>query len=196
MPIKNLFSTPIYQGKLAGYSKLNAKLLRDIREISKDDKMGLDWSKENYRGGYTSYASLNNMHHRTPAFMEFEKAMAPHAAKFAKELKWNLKDSNLEMTDCWANIMPKNVYHALHFHPHSVLSGTYYIKVPRGSAPLKLEDPRMNFFMNAPLGKNLYEYIEAKEGEFVLFESWLRHEVPPNTSSSDRIGISFNYEIA
>jgi uncharacterized protein (TIGR02466 family) len=26
-----------------------------------------------------------------------------------------------------------------------------------------------------------------------LFESWLRHEVPPNPAASERISISFNY---
>jgi len=27
----------------------------------------------------------------------------------------------------------------------------------------------------------------------VLFESWLRHEVTPNTQAAERVSISFNY---
>jgi len=35
--------------------------------------------------------------------------------------------------------------------------------------------------------------IPAQAGTLVLFESWLRHEVPPNPAASPRISISFNY---
>ena len=33
----------------------------------------------------------------------------------------------------------------------------------------------------------------AEAGNVVLFESWLRHEVPPNPVDAERISISFNY---
>ena len=35
--------------------------------------------------------------------------------------------------------------------------------------------------------------IPAEAGNVVLFESWLRHEVPPNPVVAERISISFNY---
>jgi uncharacterized protein (TIGR02466 family) len=35
--------------------------------------------------------------------------------------------------------------------------------------------------------------IPAAAGTLVLFESWLRHEVPPNPVIGERISISFNY---
>jgi uncharacterized protein (TIGR02466 family) len=35
--------------------------------------------------------------------------------------------------------------------------------------------------------------VAAKVGQVVLFESWLRHEVPPNPSKAPRISISFNF---
>jgi len=35
--------------------------------------------------------------------------------------------------------------------------------------------------------------IPAEAGTLVLFESWLRHEVPPNPVAAERISISFNY---
>jgi uncharacterized protein (TIGR02466 family) len=53
----------------------------------------------------------------------------------------------------------------------------------------------MSFFMNAPQGKPLYVEIPAEEGRFILFESWLRHEVPPNLSKKPRVSISFNYAL-
>ena len=113
--------------------------------------MGREWSAVNYRGGYTSYGSLSDMHYRCPSFAEFKEAMQPHALAFAKASRWEMRGMELEMTACWMNIMPKHTYHTLHLHPHSVISGAYYVTAPKDSVAMKLEDPRMGLFMNAPV---------------------------------------------
>jgi uncharacterized protein (TIGR02466 family) len=96
--------------------------------------------------------------------------------------------------------MPRHVVHGLHLHPLSTLSGTYYVQVPKGSPGLKFEDPRLDRFMAAPprkanaqLQHRPWVVMPARPGELLLFESWLRHEVPPNPSPAERISISFNY---
>jgi uncharacterized protein (TIGR02466 family) len=33
----------------------------------------------------------------------------------------------------------------------------------------------------------------AADGQLLLFESWLRHEVEPNRVNAERISVSFNY---
>ncbi len=35
--------------------------------------------------------------------------------------------------------------------------------------------------------------VPAAAGHVVLFESWLRHEVAPNSVAADRVSVSFNY---
>jgi uncharacterized protein (TIGR02466 family) len=87
--------------------------------------------------------------------------------------------------------MPSGVVHSLHLHPASFISGTYYVQVPRGAAALKVEDPRLSKMMAAPPGKALVS-VPAKAGDVILFESWLRHEVPPARYTGERISISFN----
>jgi len=194
--IENLFPTLVYEGDLKEKGPLNRALLKDVAAFSAQDKVGRAWSKENYRQGYTSYASLSDMQFRSPAFSQLAELLQPHADKFAKALGWDLKGWQLAMNACWMNVMPQHTYHTLHLHPHSVLSGTYYVSVPKGSVSLKLEDPRMPMYMNAPVKKeSLYHEIHPKPGAFVLFESWLRHEVPPNQSKDPRISVSFNYAI-
>ena len=74
----------------------------------------------------------------------------------------------------------------------SFISGTYYVQVPRGAAALKFEDPRLSKMMAAPPGK-AFVSVPAKAGDVILFESWLRHEVPPARYAGERISISFNY---
>ena len=92
------------------------------------------------------------------------------------------------MTDCWVNIMPRQVVHGLHLHPLSAVSGTYYVKTPKGCAGLKFEDPRLERFMAAPPRRadsrpdnQPWVTLPAEAGALVLFESWLRHEVPPES---------------
>jgi uncharacterized protein (TIGR02466 family) len=195
----SLFPTLLYQGQLAGAVALNRRLMQDIENFSKQDRMGVEWSKQNYRGGYTSYASLSDMHHRSPAFSDFADRLQTEAETYAKSLCWELRGMRLEMTACWMNIMPRHTYHTLHMHPHSVLSGAYYVTSPPGSVSLKIEDPRMPYYMNAPVktsrGEKLYYEVKPKPGTFVLFESWVRHEVPPNESSTPRVSISFNFSL-
>jgi uncharacterized protein (TIGR02466 family) len=96
--------------------------------------------------------------------------------------------------------MPRRVVHGLHLHPLSTLSGTYYVRTPAGSPGIKLEDPRLDRMMAAPprrargrRGGGPWVVLPAAAGRVVLFESWLRHEVPPNPVRAERVSVSFNY---
>jgi uncharacterized protein (TIGR02466 family) len=164
------------------------------------DTDGQRWSKKNYPGGYTSYGSLCRMQKMSSTFMELERKLNRHVNAFAKRLDLDLEGRELAMTDCWINIMPHQVVHGLHLHPLSTLSGTYYVKTPAGCSGIKFEDPRLDRFMAAPPRKadcrpehRAWQTIKAEAGKVVLFESWMRHEVPPNPLVAERVSISFNY---
>lgn len=197
MSIKSLFSTQISHGRLttAGSAKtLNRHLKSDIMGLMKLDQLGWDWSEENYVGGYTSYNSVADLHRRFSSFTDLQELIDKKVRAYAKALKWKLQGGRLEMTSCWANVMPNLVHHSLHLHPLSAISGTYYVAVPAGAGPLKLEDPRLGLFMGAPPRPDLFHTITPKAGDLVLWESWLRHEVSANRGRGERISISFNYE--
>jgi uncharacterized protein (TIGR02466 family) len=140
------------------------------------------------------------MHQLSPTFAALEHKLNRHVAKFARTLEFDLEGRSLAMTDCWVNIMPRQVVHGLHLHPLATISGTYYVKTPKGSSGLKFEDPRLERFMAAPPRlasarpqSRPWFVIPAEAGNVVLFESWLRHEVPPNPVAAQRVSISFNY---
>jgi uncharacterized protein (TIGR02466 family) len=38
--------------------------------------------------------------------------------------------------------------------------------------------------------------VKPAVGEVLLWESWLRHEVPMNMAEEERVSVSFNYEWA
>jgi uncharacterized protein (TIGR02466 family) len=200
MSVQSFFPTLVYTARLNGAAALNRRLLRECRQLERDDESGRRWSAQNYPGGYTSYNSASRMHDLSPTFAQLRQGLDRHVASFAKSLQFDLTGRELQMTDCWVNIMPRQVVHSLHLHPLATISGTYYVDTPRGSAGLKLEDPRLDRFMAAPplktkvsTDRQRWVEIPAQAGKLVLFESWLRHEVPPNPSAAARVSVSFNY---
>jgi len=183
-----------------GARELNQQLLKECRQLREDDVAGRRWSAKNYPGGYTSYGSVHRLQTVSPTFESLRRKLQRHIAAFSNAVEWDLTGRELKMTDCWVNIMRRHTVHGLHLHPHSSLSGTYYVQVPKGSPGLKFEDPRLERFMAAPPRKTLaareskpWVTFPAAAGQLVLFESWLRHEVAPNSVSGERISVSFNY---
>jgi uncharacterized protein (TIGR02466 family) len=202
MTVYRLFPTHVYSARLGGAagSKLNSRLLRESRQLSLDDAAGRRWSAKNYPGGYTSYGSAHRMHRLSPTFAALERAIDRHVARFAASLELDLEGRELAMTDCWVNIMPHGTTHGLHLHPLSTISGTYYVRTPRGCPGLKLEDPRLERMMAAPPRRakaarenRPWVVLPAEAGSLLLFESWLRHEVPANLTAGERVSISFNF---
>src|SRR5512134_986724 len=202
MPTQGLFPTLVYKAPLqrAGWKSFNDRLLLECRQYREDDTSGRAWSATRYPGGYTSYGSLSRMHTISPTFALLERRLQRHVTRFARSLEFDLADRKLAMTDCWINIMPRGVVHSLHLHPLSTISGTYYVRTPRGAPGIKFEDPRLDRFMAAPPRKpdcrpehQPWVTVPAAAGKLVLFESWLRHEVPPNPVEAERVSISFNY---
>ncbi len=201
MAIRSFFPTRIYAATLPKVraAGLNARLLHESQQLARDDLAGQRWSRRNYPGGFTSYASAHRMHEMSPSFARLQKLLAAHVKRFVTELEFDLGGRALAMTDCWVNIMPRGVTHSLHLHPLSVLSGTYYVRVPKGAPGLKFEDPRLDRYMGAPPRhadaaerNRAWVVMPAAAGSLLLFESWLRHEVVPN-QAAERVSISFNY---
>ena len=202
MATMSVFPTFIYSARLqpTGWQALNRRLLEECLQLRADDAAGRAWSATRYPGGYTSYGSLCRMQTLSPTFAALERKLRRHVSAFARTLDYDLADRELVMTDCWVNIMPRLVVHSLHIHPLATISGTYYVRTPRGTAGLKFEDPRLDRFMAAPPRKaecrpqnRSWVTAPAVAGDVVLFESWLRHEVPPNPVAAERISVSFNY---
>ena len=193
------FPTLIYRAPLLRDTRaLNRELLAESCKIRERDAAGQRWSRKNYPGGYTSYSSLDQLHRMSSTFITLREKIDRHVRVFAREQDWDLRGRKLAMTDCWVNFMSRGVAHGPHLHPQAVVSGTYYLKTPRGSPGLKFEDPRLSRLMAAPPRRadsvlSPHVSFPACSGEVILFESWLRHEVPVLRTNGERVSLSFNY---
>ena len=200
--ISSLFVTRLYHAALSDQGKPidAAELEASCYSIAEDDEAGQEWCEENGYPGYTSYASLTDLGWRFPIFKDLVKVLNKHVAAFAKDLEFDLDDKKLKLEDIWINILPEGGTHSSHIHPHSVISGTTYVAMPDGASALKLEDPRLAMMMAAPARRKdareefkTFVYAKPAVGDVLLWESWLRHEVPMNMSEEERISVSFNY---
>jgi uncharacterized protein (TIGR02466 family) len=200
--ISSLFVTQLYRARLSEHvPKVDmSELAASCLTIAEDDEAGQAWCEENGYPGYTSYASLDDLPWRFPVFRQLEKVLDKHVAAFVEALQVDLGERKLKCNALWINILPEGGMHASHIHPHAVVSGTTYVAMPEGTSALKLEDPRLPMMMLAPITKKdapealqRFVYVRPQVGEVLLWESWLRHDVPMNMTENDRISVSFNY---
>ncbi|NUH65634.1 hypothetical protein HTT03_10110 [Sulfitobacter sp. S0837] len=203
--IKSLFATRLYHAALSDHGKPidTDELAASCFSIAEDDEAGQDWCEENGYAGYTSYASLDDLPYRFPIFKDLVAVLDKHVAAFAKDLGFDLGDRKLVLDSLWLNILPEGGIHTSHIHPHSVISGTTYVTMPEGASAIRFEDPRLPMMMAAP-GRvkeareelRPFIYVAPEAGDVLLWESWLRHEVPMNMIEEDRVSVSFNYNWA
>ena len=200
--IQSFFPTLIYRADSATTAGLNAKLEQASLMLAQDDLVGIKWCEKHGYQGYTSFASINDLPVQIPAFKDLEKILDRHAAKFAKALHWDIRGGKPVCDSMWVNVLPEGGSHTSHIHTNSVISGTYYVCVPQGAGPIVYEDPRHAMMMAAPPKKQNAPREHQSQisetpnvGSLLLWESWLRHEVPVNRADGLRISISFNYVI-
>jgi len=198
--IQDLFATRIYRAEMIAPAILNAGLDSAALSLAAEDRAGQRWCRTHGYPGYTSYASLTGLPQLVPEIGRLVKLIDRHALQYAKALHWDLRGTRPVCDSLWVNVMPEGGSHTSHLHTNAVISGTYYVAVPEGAGPIVFEDPRLAMMMAAPplkktapreSGRQVSE--TPKSGSLLLWESWLRHEVPLNRAEGNRISVSFNY---
>lgn len=203
MTIRQLFATPVYDATLTtdrAFENFNADILAACEALAEEDVAGRAWSRAHGYRGYTSYASLTDLPTRMSVFADLKRRLDRHVRAFAETLSYDLDGGRLTLDSLWVNILKPGGGHSGHIHPHSVISGTYYVAVPSGSGALRLEDPRLPLLMAAPPRRSdapeearAFVNLVPEAGTVFLWESWLRHEVIPSRAKGPRVSVSFNY---
>jgi uncharacterized protein (TIGR02466 family) len=195
---RSLFVTQLFEAEIGDATLLHT-LAHSIRSLASDDEAGKRWSRQHRYAGYTSYASLNDLPRRDPAFAQLAKLLSVHATRFANECAFDLTRKP-KLDSLWVNLLRASGHHSGHIHPHSIISGSLYVEVPASSGAIRFEDPRLPLMMSArPRQKNAPEELQPfisvrpRAGLLLMWESWLRHEVLPGTGRGERLSISFNF---
>lgn len=197
---REFFATSIFEGRIPDADVLNREIKAAALSFSEDDDAGKRWSKEHGYPGYTSYGSASDLPARAPCFAALKKALDAAASAFADALAFDLGRGKARLDNMWVNVLAPGGFHSGHIHPHAIISGAYYVDTPPGSAAIKFEDPRLSMMMAAPprreqAPENLrsFVYFAPAPGTYLMWESWLRHEVVRHQGRKRRISVSFNY---
>ena len=114
--------------------------------------------------------------------------------------------TELSFANAWININGNGGYNEVHTHPGCVISGVYYVKVPKEGEPGQIcfhRDGTDGYVLHSlgvaedmstaevPHTSSTWSYPPV-EGRLILFPAWLSHGVRENETNEDRISISFN----
>ena len=169
-----LFPTPVYFKMVKDPKKLNKYLFPFIKAWSKKDKSE---AKTNAGGGWHS-----------PTDMNYKKEYQPLITELFAMQEEVLKDYGMApkpgLGNMWANINYPGSYNKQHIHPNANWSGVYYVKVPKNSGSLFVEDPRPGPNIMLPrrldgIPRALWRVViyPAIEGQMIMFPAWLPHGV-------------------
>lgn len=190
---RRMWPTVMLERVIPGHEQANLVLATYIEEL---DAQSADMT--------TDYLGGNLLLHEHPAVTWLRECINKTVIDYFVHLgmdygiKWSLQG--------WANINRLGDYHDPHNHPHSYLSGTYYVHLPetppaagkrRDLRPgcITFYDPRGTVNMNA-VKRDPYVEMEhtvtPEPGMILLWPSFLHHFVHPNLSEDARISVSFN----
>ena len=194
--IYKLFPTPVFHFRVENYQKLNTELENYILNLRKKDEKGQ--KKSNAGGWHSQFFDLNNDN----TAKKFAKISEEFYKKvIINEMGWKYDSNKVKMEAMWSIINKKGSFNIQHNHANAYLSSAYYVRYPEKSGSIKFFDPREQKNIRYPKIKNYTDIsaviteITPKEGDLLIFPSYLYHSVGENLSEDDRIIVSFNIDI-
>lgn len=188
------FRQLICEYSLDGCADLNAQLKNIVDDLRVSDPHGVQKSNSNgwhspegfHMQDFPEVKKINQL---------FSAAVGNYIQQYNK--KFDLKRFNINLQS-WANINSLGGSNIMHCHPNSLISGTYYVKVPSRNVPKIrfLNISGIQYLKNiSELGGSFAQAsfsFTPKEGDLILFPSNTFHSVDTNQNDEDRISIAFN----
>ena len=189
-----LFPSLIHQFDILSFNQTKDDLIKSVYEEKKGDSVGAihsnrgGWQSKELSSGGIIVSTLK--HEVTRYFI---------SNNIFKE------GTRVKFSNVWCNINKKGDYNTAHLHPGCNLSGCMWIKTAKDCGKIVFDNPQafnemlmmksysdeyINFYNNVT-----DYYLIPKEGNVIIFPSYLQHKVEENQSNTDRISVSFNIEI-
>lgn len=196
MKTELIFPTPVWKFNNVGIDRQS--LTNFVYFVKSEDPTG---RKQSNHGGWQSNDFIDIVMDNTP-LKEIRDAIMERAYAAADEFGFN--EYRLKIINLWININTKGAFNHVHTHPGGVLSGVYYLKLPKyfSGNLIFMRDPnysQMKEYWGG--GDNVHREghinetehnVSPEEDQLVIFPAWLPHSVSVSSSDGDRISISFN----
>ena len=183
--VEDLFKIGIYRAEL----KIDKKFWVEFCNTFEKKEPSEYHSNTGYQGHLKDY--------QNPFLEGLKKTILEHSEKYVDYLSYKVK--TLEVQSLWMNINYFKDFNLPHRHGNNLISGVFYLQVPKNSGCLVIQNPAERLDTHNFRVKDYNNYnsgiwkIVPKESEIILFPSWLVHYVEPNLNEgSRRISMSFN----
>ena len=169
--LKFKLDTPCTLGSFEKHNKVKTKLISLIKDTECDALKSnndlihrVDWNRS---------ADKNR---------KWVKYILPYLQKYFDKCANKIGYKEASVTNLWFQQYNKNGKHGWHTHAENY-TGVYYVKFSKDSAKTELINP---------FSQNKKIIINAKEGDIVMFPSYVIHRAPEQLNNSEKIIISFN----
>jgi len=192
--LERMFATPVLTFSITNAAQLNRRLIEDI-EVARAASPGVQISNQL---GWHSEPDL--FQRQEASFRYLCQCLGRLVLAATREVAPRLDlDAYRLQVSGWINVNGKGAYNTPHDHAGHTWSGCYYVKVPAQAdgpgADLEFLDPRTNVkaggVPESPFFANTVR-VSPREGDVLLFPSYVRHWVYPNHADEQRISIAFN----
>ena len=180
-----LQDTKLFIQNFEKHKSLNKKLSKEIIEARKNNLAAMPNSNENCWRSVYKYKCE-------------EELLQPINLVLGEYLNFYFQRTDIPAKIVyWTNINSfggGNLFHT-HYRADCDLSGVYYVQ-GEGTGSIKFATHEQMYFMMPPHMPNakMIEH-QPKDGDIILFPSYLLHEVTINTAAKKRITVGFNIKL-
>ena len=167
------------------------------RELTKIEKNTIIQFKDDSFKNEGNLSSNNNYVLNDKRLEDLKKFFLQETHNYFKNFCNSKNNIEFYITQSWLNMTDTNQYHHKHHHPHSFLSGVFYIEADEELDDItfhnSLKPFMLTFESDAPSGffaKCLN--FKVKKNILVIFPSTLIHHVNKTKSKNTRISLAFN----
>lgn len=183
--VHQLWSTPIYENYIP----------------VKDDWVNFA-KNEDYKRMASENGDITKDYYILEKLPELKKEIKNHVNLFVDKYLKVTKNVSFYLTNSWIVQHNPGDHSQNHFHTNSLLSGVYYLNVPKDSGNIMfLRHEQTHFVFPSSFNiefyegtsQNCYEYpIDATDGKILIFPSQVNHSVLHNKTNEKRYSLAFN----
>ena len=199
MTIALFFACPVMSVKL----DLDLEKLTEFAfEMWNKDKKGIQ-HKTNKGGWHSNNISEEKHEEFEKLKKEINQYLQIYHLEIFRGMKFKEKVTQ-DIDNMCVNINEKHNYNEWHIHPHSILSGAYYIKHDgsKENGELLLKHPNHPYMSSSHWPQHIMKktnevtsgiiHVTPASNSLFIFPSWLEHKVGNNLKTNSRISVSFN----
>jgi uncharacterized protein (TIGR02466 family) len=187
MEIQNMFPTPIGYLKDSNFTNKVLPIAKDILEKT-----------PKHRWGYTTTFENNQITQHLESYDWIVSYVMNISKDFINRTGFRYKE-HPKIQSIFVSKINNTEFHGRHTHPNSVVSGVMYLETTPNCAPIVIEDPRSVRAFNGLMRDNKMYVTNQdtvaffpKQGDILLLEAWVPHQVPKVEQEGNRITLVFN----